>query len=144
MKKEIQVTSLTKLKEYSAGQVVELPPFAEGMPFIARLRRPSLLALCKSGRIPNSLLSTANSLFTGRPTEKKAAKADTQMREYFEVFDAICEAAFVEPTWDELKQNNIQLTDDQYTYIFNYTQNGVKALESFRIEQTNLRSDSTK
>ena len=66
------------------------------------------------------------------------------MKEYFEVFDAICEAAFVEPTWDELKQNNIQLTDDQYTYIFNYTQNGVKALESFRIEQTNLRSDSTK
>lgn len=144
MKKEIQVTSLTKLKEYSAGQVVELPPFAEGMPFIARLRRPSLLALCKSGKIPNSLLSTANSLFTGRPPEKKAAKADTQMKEYFEVFDAICEAAFVEPTWDELKQNNIQLTDDQYTYIFNYTQNGVKALESFRIEQTNPRSDSTK
>lgn len=57
-KNNTQITSLQNLKTYTKGQIVELPPFAEGMPFVARLKRPSMLALVKSGKIPNELLVT--------------------------------------------------------------------------------------
>ena len=32
----------------------------------------------------------------------------------------------------QLKENDIQLTDEQLLFIFNYSQTGVKALDSFR------------
>ena len=61
-----EVTSLADLQVYAQGQVVELPGFFSEEPFVVRLRRPSLLALTKSGKIPNALLSAANELFTGK------------------------------------------------------------------------------
>ena len=57
------VTSIEELKQYSNGTVVELPCFAEGQPFVARLKRPSLLGMVKQGKIPNTLLVRANELF---------------------------------------------------------------------------------
>ena len=44
----------------------------------------------------------------------------------------ICEESFVEPTYNELKSNGIQLTDEQQLFIFSYAQRGVDALKSFR------------
>ena len=38
------ITSFDMLKEYARGRVVRFPDFAEDMPFVARVRRPSLLA----------------------------------------------------------------------------------------------------
>ena len=56
-----EITSLTALEQYAQGQIVELPGFGDGQPFVARLRRPSLMVLIKSGKVPNALLATANS-----------------------------------------------------------------------------------
>ena len=62
----MKVVDITQLKKYAEGEIVELPEFGEGKPFIAKLRRPSLMALAKNGKIPNGLLETANSLvFSG-------------------------------------------------------------------------------
>ena len=44
----------------------------------------------------------------------------------------MCEASFVEPTYKELKAAGVELTDEQYMFIFGYSQNGVADLESFR------------
>ena len=60
------ITSIAQLSEYAKGQVVRLPDFAPDQPFVARLKRPSMLVLAKSGKIPNSLLETASSLFDGK------------------------------------------------------------------------------
>ena len=57
---------------------------------------------------------------------------DETMTKLFDIIDVICEASFVEPAYQELKDIGIELTDDQYMFIFNYTQNGVQALDSFR------------
>ena len=54
------------------------------------------------------------------------------MEDMLSVIDVICEASFVSPTYNELKENDIQLTDEQLLFIFNYSQTGVKALDSFR------------
>ena len=49
-----------------------------------------------------------------------------------EVLDIIAEASFVEPTYAELKEAGVQLTDEQLIFVFNYSQAGVSYLESFR------------
>ena len=124
-----EITSLTSLEQYAQGQTVELPGFGENQPFIARLRRPSLMMLIKSGKIPNALLATANSLFMG---DGKAVKDPSALPEVIGVLDVICEASFLEPSWEQLKQIGLELTDQQYMAVFNYSQQGIKALSSFR------------
>lgn len=127
---EMKVTSIEQLVKYSDGQIVELPPFAEGQRFVAKIKRPSMMGLIKSGKIPNSLLKTANSLFLkgGVPSEGD----DKVLDNLFDVLDVLCEATFVEPKYKDIKEAGINLTDEQYMFIFNYTQSGVKSLEKFR------------
>ncbi len=133
------VTSIQDLVSYSKGQIVRLPDFAEGQPFVARLKRPSLLALAKSGKIPNSLLQTANSLFAGRGVDEKKESA---LKDLFSVIDAICEACFVEPSYREIKKSGVELTDEQQMFIFNYSQEGTKALDRFHFQSKhNTRVD---
>lgn len=134
MQKPMQVTSIAQLKEYANGEIVKLPDFAEGQPFFARLKRPSLMAMAKRGQIPNALLDSASNLFmAGNVNGNQIRKYDKDtLEKTFEVLDLICEASFVEPTYKELVDNGITLTDDQYSFVFNYSQNGVKSLESFR------------
>lgn len=130
----LQITSIDQLKKYSTGQVVELPSFADGQPFIARLKRPSMMNLVKMGRIPNELLNSANSLFIkGTSGVAESSRFDSEtLSKLFDVVDILCEASFVEPSYKDLKDAGIELTDDQYMFVFNYTQNGVHALDSFR------------
>ena len=123
-----EVTSISQLNEYAKGQLVELPSFGEGQPFFARLRRPSMLALAKSGKIPNSLLATANRMFDS----SLDTKSESMLKDFYMVIETILEAAFVEPTYQEIKDAGIQLSDDQMIFVFNYTQQGVRALDQFR------------
>lgn len=127
--KILPITSLESLQEYARGAIVQLPSFSEDQPFVARLRRPSMMALAKSGKIPNSLLNTANSLFMGEGMDSSNERA---LKEVLSIVDILCEAAFVEPTYSQLKEAGVELTDEQYMAVFNYTQQGVKALEPFR------------
>lgn len=128
----MKITSIKDLREYAKGAVVELPEFAEGQPFVARLKRPSIMDMARSGKIPNALLVRANELFTNsaglNPNE------ENMMSELMDVMESIAAEAFVEPTYQEIKESGITLTDQQLMAVFNYTQNGVKALENFRTE----------
>ena len=133
LNKQLEVTPITTLKEYAKGELVEFPPFAEGQSFVARVKRPSMMVLMKTGKIPNSLMMTANALFTG--DNSKSAMDEDFYREVLGVIEVIAEASLVEPSWKELQDEGIELTDDQYTFLFNYTQKGIKALEPFRGEQ---------
>lgn len=129
MAKEIKVTTLAQLKNYADGQVVELPGFGEGQPFVARLKRPSMLALAKSGKIPNTLMNSATKLFEGDVTSNDGS---SDLSDIINVLEILCEPAFVSPTWAELQEAGIELTDEQIIAVFNYTQQGVKSLENFR------------
>lgn len=128
---ENKITSIEELVQVSKGAIVELPPFVEGHQFFARLKRPSMLKLVKANKIPNELLTSANSLFA-QGTRNLNTLDKSMMNNLFSVMDIICEEAFVEPTYKELKEAGIELTDDQIAFVFGYTQNGVKQLESFR------------
>ena len=132
---ELAITPIADLVKASQGTLVELPPFVEGQRFVARLKRPSMLALVREGKIPNSLIGTANELFANGKFDTDDSSA---MKNLFDVLDTICEACFVEPTYKQLKDNGVELTDDQYMFVFNYTQNGVRALRSFRSQSENI------
>ena len=135
-----QPTSIQDLVSYSKGQIVKLPDFSEGQPFYARLRRPSMLSLMSNGKIPNSLVITANRLFNGKGMDDRN---ENSMSEVLQLLEVICESAFVEPSYKELKEAGVHLTDQQYMAVFNYTQEGVKALEPFRRECFLFSSSST-
>lgn len=128
---ERHVTSIADLKSYVQGQIVELPPFAEGMPFVARLRRPSMLFLAKTGQIPNTLLAKAGQLFNGGGASFDSD--DTNMlSDVYDIAMVVIKASLVSPTIDEIHDAGLELSDDQIMAIFNYTQGGIKALEQFR------------
>ena len=129
----MSITSASDLQNYASGVVVRFPDFAEGQPFVARVRRPSMLVLAKSGKIPNTLLITAGELFS-----KGGAGLDTDnenmLSDMYDIMHIISEAALVQPSLQEIEAAGLQLSDDQMMAIFNYSQAGVKALESFRQE----------
>ena len=127
---ENKVTSIYDLQRYAKGQIVRLPDFAEGQPFVARMRRPSLLIMAKSGKIPNRLLSTATNLFNGG--NDKNANTDSLLSDTYDVCEAIAEAALVEPTLSDIKNSGIELSANQLIAIFNYAQRGIEALDNFR------------
>lgn len=136
---EKQVTSLEAMRAQSKGALVSLPPFNEGEELIVRLKRPSMLGLMKSGKIPNALIVSANKLFKGGPASFQT-EDEEMMKELFSLFDIICEETFVEPTYKQIKDAGISLTDDQLIFIFGYTQAGVKHLESFRVQSGNAQA----
>lgn len=127
-----QVTSLEQLKQYANGNIVRLPDFADGQPFVAKLKRPSILGMAKQGKIPNSLLVKTNELFL--QSGSLDTEENSMMQEIYDVIDLIASETFVEPTYEEIKSTGIELTDEQMMFIFNYSQQGIKALESFRTE----------
>ena len=129
----MEITSITDLQIYAAGTVVRLPDFTEGQPFVARIRRPSMLVLAKQGKIPNTLLTAAGELFSkggaGLDADNKNMLGDM-----YDIMRIICEAALIKPTLSEIESVGLALSDDQMMAIFNYTQTGIKALQSFRKE----------
>lgn len=130
-REQLAITSIEELKQYSQGDVVTLPPFAPTQPFVAKLKRPSLLAMAKNGKIPNDLLVKTNELFMNDGTAVNVSD-DNMLEEIFSVIDTIAGEVFVQPTYEEIKEAGVELTDEQMLFIFNYTQTGVKNLENFR------------
>ena len=115
----MNITSLADLQSYAAGTVVRFPDFAEGQPFVARVRRPSMLVLAKLFAKGGGGMDTDN---------------ENMLGEVYGICEVIAKACLIQPTYDDIINAGMELSDDQIMAIFNYTQNGVKALESFRKE----------
>lgn len=137
--KELQITSLSQIKKDASGEVVELPPFSAGTQFCARLRRPSMLSLVAKGTIPNTLLVRTQEMFLGSTDENGKREYDTEdtelMKDMYNILELIASVSFVEPSYKELVDNDIALTDEQLMFVFNYVQAGVEELDTFRTEQ---------
>ena len=130
--KPLQVTTLHDLETYCEGSIIKLPDFAEGQPLIAKLRRPSMLAMAAHGNIPNSLLTTAGQLFTGNSRQSVDTNDPNMLKDMYDICRSMAEASLIEPTLQQIEGAGLELTDEQLMAIFNYTQAGIKALENFR------------
>lgn len=133
-KKQTKVTSLNQLKDYMNGAVVRLPDFAEGQEFYARLKRPSLLRMVQNGVIPNELLTKTNELFVNSDTLESDVDNEKLMSDMMQIFEVVADATMIEPTYQELKDNGIELTDQQLMFLFSYSQQGVNTVSNFRGE----------
>ncbi len=119
--------ALEKLKSYASGETVQLSPFTGDEPFTVRLKRPSLLQMASAGCIPNPLLGVAQEIFLkGNLVQSKINLSDIA-----DLLILMAKNALVDPTFRELEDCQINLTDLQLVEIFNYTQTGVKSLENF-------------
>lgn len=133
-KKQTKVTSLNQLKDYMNGAVVRLPDFAEGQEFYARLKRPSLLRMVQNGVIPNELLTKTNELFVNSDTLESDVDNEKLMSDMMQIFEVVADATMIEPTYQELKDNGVELTDQQLMFLFSYSQQGVNTVSNFRGE----------
>lgn len=133
------VTSLEKLKELSKGQEVEIIGWDQE-PFVCRLKRPSLLGMVANGEIPNPLLTSAYILFHGQSSTKDVVS----MKDRKEILTLIAKTAMVEPTYQELVEIGLELTDSQLAEIYNFTQVGVESLVTFRTKQEDIKNSKNK
>ncbi len=120
---ENKIKEITKIEDFENGEVVELPAFSNGKPFVAKLKTPSLLMLCASGAIPNELLAEAQDIYEGKDMQSGRIKT------YGEVLIAVAKASLVEPEYEAVKD---YLSSRQLIAIYNYSQGGIDALKPFR------------
>lgn len=134
----LKVTSIEDLRGYELTSVVQLPDFAPGKPFVARLRKPSMLELVTSGQIPNALLATAVDLFQkNKSVEEEIRNDPAALTKFGGVLDAYVNASLVEPSLKDLKSLGIVLSDEQRMAIFAFATEEVNALVPFREKQAN-------
>ena len=133
------VTSIEKLKQLSHGQEGELQGWDEE-PFVCILKRPSLLGLVENGDIPNPLLHAAYILFNG----SNDPKDQINLKEANDLYRIIAKAAMVNPTYQDVIDAGLELTDMQLLEIYRFTQLGVKSLISFRSKQENTKNTKHK
>ena len=105
--------------------------------FVCVLRRPSLLALASRGAITNPLMKAARRIFYSGVSAENGS-----LEEEGRILIEIAAAAMVKPTFAELEERGIELTDEQLIAIFQYTQSGAKALERFRWLGTGDKHDN--
>lgn len=118
-----------KLAALAKGTEVELPGFIDRETISVRLRRPSLMLMAAEGKIPNSLLASVEDLF------EHGEKNKVSLKERGEIFRMVAMASLVEPSWEDLQNAGVSLTDLQLLTIYNYSQTGVDTLRRFREKQ---------
>ena len=134
------VTPLETMRLASQGNLVTIPGFGDEH-YTVRLRKPNMLSLIKSGKIPNELLTSAEGLFNNAKNGKKGYSGK-DLADICSLMEAFCEACLVEPTYKELTDAGIELTQEQMQFIFSYSQGGVKSLKSFRGESGHSADDT--
>ena len=135
----MQITSIEQLQAIKQTEIVELPAFEDGTPFIVEIKKPNMMQLMTSGKIPNTLLSVATDMFNGKTGQVmgKAAEDIKTLKELVGMMNVLAEASLVNPSYKDIKKANIELTENQLMAILMYSQGGVKSLENFRNQQTN-------
>ena len=135
----MQITSIEQLQSIKQSEIVELPSFEDGTPFIVEIKKPNMMQLMVGGKIPNTLLTVATEMFNGKTGQVmgKASEDIKTIKELVGMMEVLAEASLVKPTYKDIKKANVQLTENQLMAILMYSQGGVKALENFRNQQTN-------
>lgn len=123
------ITSLEEIRAKYGIQEYALPGWEPGADFVCKLRRPGLTDMTAAvGFVPNPLMGVVADLFTPTGEKLKKIPRDQQSKG----IQAIARYALVEPTYDQLAEAGIALTDEQYQAIYAFALGGAAALERFR------------
>ena len=125
----VEITDLSAVAEkHGAVQTITLPGWGGDDAFICKAKRPSLFNMAATGLIPNPLLNTVQQLFTADAKKVNAIELDKQAKALI----AMARYALVAPTYDEIIEAGLVLTDEQLLAIYSFALGGVAALEPFR------------
>lgn len=133
------VTTLEDLKHYAEeGVTVEITPFSQSVPFICKLKRPSMLDLISEGVFSNRLLSSAMQLFLGDEKEEQKKQTNEQIiedaQQTKEVMTLIAKHSLISPTLEEIESVGLTLSMQQLLDIYSYVNTGIEELIPFRKE----------
>ena len=128
-----EVLSIEQLKQM-AQPIIEIPDFEGKGKIKVRVQKPRLMAIAAQGKIPNHLMSVANSMVFGKKKDNK----EPDIKDVADMIELYCRACLVEPSYDEFK--NI-MTDEQSDAIFEWAMGKVQGLDSFRADTTDGTND---
>lgn len=137
-------TSIDDLKRIGA-QEQTLPPFADGTPFVAKLKKVSIIDVARTGRIPNPLIKSIMQTIENKSTEKSEQERqeendnleqellnDENASKSLDFMMAVVETSLVSPTYKQIQDCGVSLTDEQIFAIFSYALGDMSVLSSFR------------
>lgn len=118
----LQVTNLEDLKKVRQGELVELPAFLDGTPFVVKLRRPSILRMAQLGQIPDEMQPVIDELLMGQ-SEKSS------MEQRAAVYVLYASLAMEEPKFEDVEDviDSFQLATIWHWGVF-----GPAMMEPFR------------
>ena len=124
------VTDIQEMLKRGGAQEVVLSGWDEDEVTV-KLKRPSLFNMAAAGHIPNPLMSVAEGMFmANQGAIRKAGLEDTA-----KVLALIAREALVSPTYEELKEAGLELTDCQLSEIYASVIGGAARLKAFRSKQ---------
>lgn len=118
-----------KILENAKGEQVQIDGWKSNEPLICILRRPGLLELASCGEIPNPLLSTAAKLFESGGEINPAS--GEEFEKFAKLLTIIAQKAMIYPTYEDIKEKGLSLTDTQLLEIYKYVLNGATAYIPF-------------
>lgn len=138
----MQITTIEQLKQIVKNDIIELPGFTDGTTFVVEARKPNMMKLMASGRIPNTLLSMSMDMFNGKGQQviNKSLEDVNSLKDLVNMMDIFADACLVNPSKKELEDAGLELNENQLMAILTYSQGGVKALENFRNKQEDNQS----
>lgn len=138
----MQITSLEELKQYAEGQVLEFPGFTDDKPFVARIKKYSLMGLATSGKIPNPLMVHAQRIFDNADQAMKGEKQLTtrEKNEIKALEDTLLHESLMEPTYQQILDLNIDLSPLQKALIIEASQGETSRLAHFRNIATDIEN----
>lgn len=126
----LKVSTLAELQQESKGKVIEIAGFDGITPIKVKVKPVSLMAAIAGDSIPNELLSKAVEVFEGQP--KKEPYTRDKIIEMYDMLIWYARTCLVEPTYQELEEAGIELTDFQLMDIYHFAREGQAALSTFR------------
>lgn len=123
-----KVTNFAELAKTKGVQTIVLPGWEDGKDFVCLAKRPSVFNMASTGHIPNPLMGSVHKLFSGSVKDITSVSYKDQA----DVFLTLAKYALVEPTFDEITDAGMELTDDQLTALYAFAVGGVARLDSFR------------
>jgi len=133
------VLNIEQLREM-AVKTIEIPDFDNKGTIKVKVQKPRLLTMASQGKIPNHLLSIANTMLFGKRTQSKDKKSEKEyLSNTAQMIELYCRACMVRPTYDEFKDI---MTDAQMNTVFNWAIGMVGQLDSFRTDEGNGSSDN--
>ena len=128
-KSATKIASVSDIAKAASGEIITLPGYSSGDYINIKVRRPSLMEMAATGKIPNPLIDAAARLFTDGIDKQKDGESFTELSS---VMICVAKAALVEPTYKQLEEAGVSLTDQQLMFLYHYITSGVDALRPFR------------